>query len=199
MAIKDEAGNIIPQAELSEHINQYFYTIGTNLAAKHEIPIPKTNNPNHVSHLRPISILPLRGKILEHLIHRQLMFHLSYNKILSPNQYGFRPASYTVDAKATLIDDVGLNHNNNNLALSIFIDFAKAFYTSNHLIIFKQLTKINLHSSAVKRFLSYLSNRSQTVLTHNNYSTEIPKTKGVPQGSVLGTLLFIILLTLFLI
>lgn len=156
------------------------------------IPIPKVKNSKNVSDLRPISLLPTPGKALEHIIHDRLMSHLVLNKLLSRRQFGFRPGLSTIDAISTLIDDVGLALNNNQLTIATFIDFKKAFDTLDHKLIIKRLAELNLHSSVLQWFTSYLSNRSQTTLVNNLRSSEEPISTGVPQGSILGPLLFII-------
>lgn len=98
-------------------------------------PIPKIQNSKNVSDLRPISLLPIPGKVLEHIIHHSLMNYLESCKILSRRQFGFRPGLSTVDAISTLIDDIGFNLNNKELTLATFIDFQKAFDTLDHNII----------------------------------------------------------------
>lgn len=84
---------------------------------------------------------------------------LQLNQILSPNQYGFIPGRSTTDAIATLVDDVGLSHNNNNITLCTFIDFSKAFDTLNHNLIIKQLKSLNMNVKVVEWFNSYLTGR----------------------------------------
>lgn len=76
------------------------------------IPIPKVANSQKFSDLRPISLLPIPGKMLEHIIHSCLMNHLHSSKLLSCRQFGFIPGPSTVDSIKTLVDDVGLNLNN---------------------------------------------------------------------------------------
>lgn len=83
------------------------------------IPIPKIANSTSVSDLRPISLLPLPGKILEKFVHTNLMDNLLCNDKLSKKQFDFRPGISTLDAIATLIDGVGLNLNNNNLTIAV--------------------------------------------------------------------------------
>lgn len=156
------------------------------------VPIPKIKNPDCVSDLRPISLLPLPGKILEYFIHSQLMSHLINNKILSDNQYGFRQGFSTVDAITTVLDDVGVGINNGKITLATFIDFSKAFDTLDHNILLTRLAELNLHSTSLAWFSSYLSNRKQTVIVNNTQSSERDISTGVPQGSVLGPLLFIL-------
>lgn len=91
------------------------------------IPIPKVKNSSSVSDLCPISLLPLPGKVL--------MSHLEINKLLSRRQFGFRPGLSTIDAIDTLIDDIGLSLNGNDVTIATFIDFKKALDTLDHNLI----------------------------------------------------------------
>ena len=95
-------------------------------------PIPKVNGTAMVSELRPISILPLPGKILEHLIHDDYYENLTAENLLSNNQFGFQPSRCTSDAIAQLIYYIGMGFNNSLCTVATFIDFAKAFDTLNH-------------------------------------------------------------------
>lgn len=106
---------------------------------------------------------------------------------MSVNQFGFFPGRSTI-----LLDDIGLNINNRQLTLATFIDFRKAFDTLDHNIILTRLAALKFHSSALKWFTSYLTNRKQKVLINNIRSNERNLSTGVPQGSVLGPLLFTI-------
>lgn len=156
------------------------------------IPIPKIANSKNVSDLRPISLLPIPGKMLEHIIHDSLMNHLDSSKLLSRRQFGFRPGLSTVDAITTLVDDVGLYLNNSQLTLATIIDFRNAFDTLDHNLLLKRLAEINLSTDALNWFRSYLSQRSQTTMINGLVSHKAPMKTGVPQGSILGPLLFII-------
>lgn len=98
----------------------------------------------------------------------------------------------TTDAIATLIDDIGLNHNNNNLTLCTFIDFSKAFDTLNHKLIINQLGLLNMNTAVINWFNLYLLGRRQVVVMNGHVSTEKSILTGVPQGLVLGPLLFLI-------
>lgn len=77
------------------------------------IPIPKVSNPTNVSNLRPISLLPLPGKILEKFVHHDLITCLERHDLLTRSQFGFRPGLSTSDAITELVDDIGLNINSN--------------------------------------------------------------------------------------
>lgn len=156
------------------------------------IPIPKIKHSHNVSDLRPISLLPLPGKVLEHFVHSNLLIHLDRHDLLSRWQFGFRPGLSTTDAIATLVDDVGLNLNNRQLTIATFIDFRKAFDTLDHTLILDRINQLNPSSVTLPWFESYLHNRSQSTLLNNIKSDKKPIITGVPQGSILGPLLFIL-------
>lgn len=142
--------------------------------------------------LQPISLLPTPIKILEHIIHDQLMTHLEMCKLLSRKQFGFRRGISTVDAIGTLIDNVGLSLSNNQQTLATFIDFKKAFDTPDHNILLSRLADLNCQLNALAWFKSYLNDPTQLTLMNNICSKQLPLTTGVPQVSILGPLLFII-------
>lgn len=156
------------------------------------IPIPKIPNPTRVSDLRAISLLPTPGKILERFVHRDLMYRLTENDLLSHCQFGFRLGYSTTDAIFTLVDDIGNNMNNNKLTLTTNIDFSKVFDTLDHNKLIKRLTNLGLTDNTISWFESYLSDRAQQTLANGLSSDEAPIKTGVPQGSILGPLLFII-------
>lgn len=118
------------------------------------IPIPKAKNSKNVSDLRPMSLLPILGKIIEHIIHDQLMNNHQTYKLLARMQFGFRPGLSTVDAISDLTDDVGLFLNNRQLTIVTFINFKKAFHTLDHNILVKGLAKLNLHPLTLDWFKS---------------------------------------------
>ena len=96
------------------------------------IPIPKIPNPRQVGDLRPITLLPLPGKIMERLIHNKLYPYLEENDILTPEQNGFRKQHGTPDTIFKLISHIIDNLNKKKVTIAVFIDFKKAFDTLNH-------------------------------------------------------------------
>ena len=103
-------------------------------------PIPKEGNPLDVNNYRPISLIPLPGKLLEKLICNQIINYLDNNHILDANQSGCR-AKHSINATvAKLTDDICINFNNNQPTIATYIDFKKAFDTINHQIFFKKTT-----------------------------------------------------------
>ena len=155
-------------------------------------PLKKEGFSNNVSGLRPISVLPLPGKILEKLIHNQLYTYINNNNLISEYQGGFRPKHSTHSTIAQFTDYIYTNINQNKLTHSIFIDFSKAFDTINYNILYLKLEHFHLKNSAIKLIKNYLTNGKQFVQINNISSNATTLTCGVPQGSVLGPLLFLI-------
>ena len=145
-----------------------------------------------MSNYRPITVLPILGKILERLVHTQIYSYLSENKILSQSQFGFRPKLSTSTALAFFTDSILDNADNGLITASVFLDLNKAFDAVDHNILLRKLKLIGLDSKSLNWFESYLSNRPQKTSISNTLSCPLPVSVGVPQGSILGPLLFII-------
>ena len=137
-------------------------------------------------------MLPTFSKLFEKLIHKYLLAYLNENNILNPSQYGFRTGHSTLHALITASENVYKALDQNHYTLGIFLDFSKAFDTVNHDILLSKLKHYGINNTMHKLFSSYLSNRFQYVSYGNINSTLLPVNTGVPQGSVLGPLLFII-------
>lgn len=155
------------------------------------IPIPKTRGSNNIANFRPISLLSVVDKILEKLIFEQLSNYLDSNKILFERQFGFKKGSGTEDAIVNVIDFVcgELDAGYSGVA-GVFFDYSKAFDLVNHDILIRKLRVIGLSENTLKIFRSYLSSRMQFVQVGESKSATVPVNCGVPQGSVLGPLLF---------
>ena len=156
------------------------------------IPLFKSGDRAKTENYRPISLLPLPGKLIEKVAHSQISLFLEDNHILSDQQNGFRKGLSTVTVVADLTDDLFSAINNSEIALSVFIDLRKAFDTVSHDILCKKLEKYGVRTGVLNWCQNYLSNRSQCTLANGVRSTYSVIDFGVPQGSVLGPLFFIL-------
>ena len=141
---------------------------------------------------RPVSILPILSKVFEKIVQIRLVKYMEQEKIIFPKQYGFQKNKSTtlavLDLYAKLINAL----DKGEYACSVFLDFAKAFDTVNHKILLKKLENYGIRGVANNWFESYLTNHYQTVKISNTLSEKCLITCGVPQGSILGPILFLI-------
>ena len=147
---------------------------------------------NDISNYRPISLLPSISKILEKLIFKQLSTYLNEHKLLYDSQYGFRAGHSTELASIELIDRITQDLDKGKIPISIFLDLSKAFDTLDHVISLQKLNYYGIKSVELKLFQDYLQNRNQYVSYDKTNSDMYRISTGVPQGSILGPLLFII-------
>ena len=145
-----------------------------------------------ISNYRPISMLSVFSKVFEKLIHKEVSQFFISNNIFNNCQYGFREKHSTVHALINAISNVHDSIDNKQHTLGIFIDYSKAFDTINHEILLHKLDNYGIRGNMLKLIQSYLSDRYQYVSYGGLDSALISITIGVPQGSVLGPLLFII-------
>ena len=163
-------------------------------AWKHALvtPIPKVPNANKVEDLRPISLLPIPGKILEKHVYSFIIEHLENNNLLSKSQNGFRKKHGTMDTVFKFLMKITNNLNDKQPTLSLFIDFKKAFDTISHELLITKLSDLFLSKNLINWVKHYLMNRSQSTFANGVASSTNLLTYGVPQGSIMGPLLFLI-------
>jgi len=158
------------------------------------LPLPKVSNPTKCSDFRPVSILCLFAKILEKIVHDQIYDYVSDLNLLNPLQSGYRKGHSTVTALLKVADDIRRSIDHRNLTLLVLLDFSKAFDRVNHRLLLIKLRKLGFSMSVVKWLEHYLSNRWQRVMSGDFVSDWALIETGVPQGSVLGPLLFVLYL-----
>ena len=156
------------------------------------IPIYKKDSKLIVSNYRPISLLSNINKILEKLMFNRLYSFLETNKCIYDLQFGFRKKHSTNHALLNMTQQIRDTIDNGNIAIGVFVDFQKAFDTVNHKILLRKLEHYGIRGIANNWFSSYLSKRRQFVSIGGTNSETLNIEHGVPQGSVLGPLLFLI-------
>ncbi|XP_066930768.1 uncharacterized protein [Clytia hemisphaerica] len=153
-------------------------------------PVPKIDHPTKLKDYRPISILPVLSKVYERVILTQLCDFIERNSLYRPNQSGFRKGHTTTTLLLKLRDDIIKAMNKSEITLSILIDYSKAFDTIDHFTLIDKLKKLNFSSMSLQIIISYLTNRQQFVQVNDKRSPVQPIHFGVPQGSILGPVLF---------
>ena len=148
----------------------------------------KTNHSNY----RPISLLPAVSKLFEKTIVLQLTKFFNDNNVFSNSQYGFRNKHNTSHAITNLLEIISEAIENGEYTLAIFLDLQKAFDTVNHKILLDKLEFYGIRGVPLRLIQNYLSNRKQLVKIQNSFSDPLDVLCGIPQGSILGPLLFII-------
>lgn len=156
------------------------------------IPLQKTSNPKHLTDFRPISILPTVSKVLEKIIAEQLTSFVHTSGIIPDTQSGFRRDHSTATALLNVTDDLFRGFDKGENTCLILLDYSKAFDTLIHTILCNKLKYFCFSDNAINFFENYLSSRRQSVVVNSTYSSFVVRHAGVPQGSILGPLLFTI-------
>ena len=155
-------------------------------------PIYKKEDEQLLENYRPVSTLPVFGKIFEKVIYNRLYSFLISKGIINENQFGFRKGHSTSNALNYSVEYIESLLAQRQHVLGIFIDLSKAFDTIDHNKLVTKLERYGIRGNALQLISSYLSNRKQYVNVLDAKSDELPVEFGVPQGSVLGPLLFIL-------
>ena len=155
-------------------------------------PIHKKGDNNDPAQYRPISILPILSKIFERSAVDQLMDYIVKNGLLNKFQHAYQKNHSTITCLFELVERIKMNMDQNNMVAMAALDLSKAFDSLAHNLILKKLVNIGLNDTATMWIDSYLKNRKQSVRLNKTISDQQNVDSGVPQGSILGPLLFII-------
>ena len=156
------------------------------------IPIFKAGDIHSVSNYRPVSILPQLSKVIEKLFEVRLRKYIDSHNFFFSGQYGFRTSHSTSLALNEMVDMIVNAIDCNKYSIGVFIDLKKAFDTVNHELLIKKFKYYGIRGPASQFIQSYLSNRKQYVQYKDHKSSEMGILCGVPQGSILGPLLFLL-------
>ena len=155
-------------------------------------PVHKGGSTLDVNNFRPISLLSIFDKIIEKLMHKRLYSYLEEHNVIFNNQFGFRKGNSTIHSLIQITEEIKSSIENGKHGCGIFIDLRKAFDTVNHQILLSKLEHYGVRCNALNWFRSYLYDRKQYVCINGSSSALKTINCGVPQGSVLGPLLFLI-------
>lgn len=202
---KSSGPDNIPNAFLkryAEWMSKYLHVLFTKSLREGQVPddwktarvkpIHKSGNKQSVKNYRPVSLTSTVCKLLEHIIHNSISYFLDEHNILNQHQHGFRKGFSTTTQLVSTIHDFATSINNGKQTDAIFMDFAKAFDKVSHNKLVYNLEKILGNGQLIKWISAYLKNREQFVVFNNHSSHRVSVDSGVPQGSVLGPLLFIL-------
>ena len=156
------------------------------------IPLHKDGVRTNSTNYRPISLLPIFGKLFEKIIADRMIKFFDKNDVITQRQFGFRNNHSTELAVTEIHNKLLKNMDENKHTCTVFLDLAKAFDSVNHTILLKKLDKYGIRGSALKLIESYLSERWHYVRLNDIRSSGRLLEIGVPQGSVLGPLLFLV-------
>ncbi|XP_075153914.1 uncharacterized protein LOC142227324 [Haematobia irritans] len=155
------------------------------------VPVPKIRSPQLISDYRPISIVPALSKALESLINEQMTSYLNETRLLSVYQSGFRKGCSTTTLMTDLVDGIRELIDGRNVVALVSLDFSRAFDSISHIVLLNKLyEKFHFSSSTCFLLKSFLSHRTQFVQCGDDVSDVCEVYRGVPQGSILGPLLF---------
>ena len=156
------------------------------------IPLFKSGDRLDLNNYRPISLLPCISKVFEKILSIRVLTHFDMFQLFSPCQFGFRESFTTEYAIIDIYEKLLNNLDKGLTSCAIFLDLAKAFDSVSHDILLKKLYKYGIRGNALRLFTSYLEGRSQFVSLNDTESILEEIYFGVPQGSILGPLLFLI-------
>nr|CAH7757971.1 unnamed protein product [Callosobruchus chinensis] len=155
-------------------------------------PLPKVSTPACLNDLRPISLLCVLSKILEKVVYQQVVEYANEHKIIPKHQSGFRKGYSTTSALSNLTDNIIRARDKKMASVLISLDYSKAFDCLDHDLILAKLHYYGFDNKSVAFFNFYLKDRQQTVTLNGIYSPPTNIISGVPQGSILGPLLFLL-------
>lgn len=156
------------------------------------VPLPKIKNPTELGHIRPISLLPVISKIFEKILAWQIRNYVKERNIYPDFQSGFRTAHSTTTAILKVVDDILEAYDKGELTALVLLDYSKAFDLVDHELLDAKLKYLNFSTKSRDLLRSYLDERDQYVVLNNKKSKKKNTSKGVPQGSILGPMLFVL-------
>ena len=185
----------VPISKPLEILYNYSFSIGKvpqDFKVAKVIPVFKKGCKTDIDNYRPISLISVFNKLLEKLMYNRILKFIEKHELLYPKQFGFQSNHSTEHALLCIVDKIQQSIENREFSCGIFLDFSKAFDTVDHKILIRKLEYYGFRGISKQWFMSYLENRKQYVSIGTCTSSNKPIACGVPQGSVLGPLLFLL-------
>ena len=205
MAISDMPASVMKKC-VYDYITPLTYLINSSikqgifpneLKIAKVFPIFKAGDEQLITNYRPISVLNFFSKIFEKVVANYIVDFLESNNILYEHQYGFRKGHSTNHAVITLVERMAKALDTGKIVVGVYLDIRKAFDAIDHHILLRKLYSLGIRGNLYTWIMSYLTNRSQFVMYNNSKSETKFITHGVPQGSILGPLFFIVFMNDF--
>ena len=190
--LKDAADEITPSITLLLNRSTSSHTFPSIWKCAKVIALFKSGDKESAANYRPISLLPTLSKLLERAVHTQIYEYLARNTILNEKQFGLQPKCSTTTSLTNFADAILAKMENWQLCGAVFLNLSKAFDTVNHSILLTKLLAVGVCHEDLTWFESYLSSRMLRTACGQELSDPLPCNIGVPQGSILGLLLFIV-------
>ena len=156
------------------------------------VPIHKKGDKQTLKNYRPVSLLPICGKIFERLLFNEMFRFFLDNKLISTNQSGFKPGDSCINQLLSITHEIYKSFDDGLEVRSVFLDISKAFDKVWHEGVISKLKQNGISGDLLNILTDFLSNRKQRVVLNGQVCTWASVNAGVPQGSILGPLLFLI-------
>ena len=154
------------------------------------VPLYKKDDPLNPKNYRPVALIPVLSKVLERVVSQQIIQYLSKNNILNPNHHAYRSKHNTSTAMIQMVNSWAEALESGEMAGVCLLDMSAAFDIVNHDILLQKMTLYGFEENIISWLRSYLTNRKQCVSINGSLSKLLPLSSGVPQGSILGPLLY---------
>ena len=189
-AIKDSSSVIVPHLNFLVNYCIKLSCFPNELKRAHVVPLYKKVDPEEPNNYRPISLTPCLSKINETFLRDQTCQYLHDNKLLSKNQYGFRKNFSSIDSLLFCTEFIRNKTDINNFVTAAFLGLSTAFDSINYDILDIKLGNLGVDENSKNLLRSFVTNRRQSVVLQDCISDKLMLHRGVPQGTVLGPLLF---------